>query len=189
MADSTIDSELIVLRGGRFGTSFDNSIPLGGFTGSTHHNVANPMYDIGQVKRVYNDGTYGQPGYSEFVYLYFASTSGTDPTPAAKQVCVPDSATVWYQFTNAPDGCVFEDGALLAVLSISAMTDTYYGWFWCGGICPEQYVAALGGNYATDGAVVEGPITQVNLTANAMGFSLCNANTEAKIGYALAADA
>ena len=186
MADATIDSELFVLRAGRFGTSFDNSVPPGGFTGSTHHNVATAVYNIGQTKLVYNDGTYGQPGYSEFVYLLIELSSA--PTMAAKQVCVPDSATVWYTFTNDPDGCLVIGGDALAVIGISAMTDGRYGWFWSGGICPEEYVTALGGDYATADSVVEGPITAVNLTADAIGLGNCGGDTEAIIGYALTAD-
>jgi hypothetical protein len=187
MADSTIDSELIILRGGRFGTPYDNSIPPGGFTGSTHHNVASPVYPIGMVKRVYNDGSYGVKGYSEFVYLQ--ATNNPDVAIAAKTVCVPGSATVWYTFTNDPDDCVLATGALLGVVAISAMTDNYYGWLWCGGVCPEALVLDMGGNYLTDGSVVAGGIVAHDLTADAIGFGACGADTEAIIGYALAADA
>jgi hypothetical protein len=189
MADSTIDSDLIYLRGGRFGTCYDKTMPIGGFTGSAHHNVAaaDRDYPIGMVKRVYCDGTVGVKGFAEFVYLAYEGSSA--PTAAAKQVCVPDSSTVWYQFTNDPDSCVMATGSMLAVVAISAMTDGYYGWFWCGGVCPEVYVSALGGNYATTNAVIAGNIIASDLSADAIGFGPKSSYSHFSVGFSVASDA
>jgi len=188
MADSTIDSDLFYLRGARFGTCYDKTIPIGGFTGSTHHNVAaaDRDYPIGMVKRVYCDGTVGVKGFAEFVYLYYAGSGA--PTLAAKQICVPDSATIWYQFTNDPDSCVMATGSMLAVVAISPMTDTYFGWFWCGGVCPEVFVSALGGNYATNGSVIAGNIISKDLTLDQIGLGPKASYSNFAIGYALSAD-
>jgi len=186
MADSTIDSELIFLRCGRFGTPDYTIPPPGGFTGSTTHNVATAARPVGEVRRVYCDGSVGQPGYSEFVYLKYEGTGA--PTSAAKQVCVPDAVGSFMTVTNDPDSSVQHDGCMVAVVAISAMTDAYYGWFWCGGVCPEQYVSALGGNYATDNGVVAGNIISKNLSADAIGFGTKGAFANFTIGFALAAD-
>jgi hypothetical protein len=190
MADSTIDSELIYLLPCRFGpaTIFDEKDLPGGITGAIHHNVATPYFEPGTVAQLYCNGSYGKEGFSEFVYLQFASTSG--PTAvAAKQVAVPDSATVWYTFTQDPDDCTVKDGNALAVISIGELTDGYYGWHWSGGVCPEQYVSGMAGNYATDGSVVAGNFICHDLTDDAIGLAACGGDTEIIIGFALAADA
>ena len=188
MGDSTIDSELIVLIN-PFCNSLVRSEPRDSLTLGTsdQHNISAPdEYRVGDVIQVYNTGTTGKAGYAQFVYLQ--AVQNTDVAFAARQVCHPDSATVWYQFTNDPDdGCVATGGALFAVC-ISVMTTLYYGWFWCGGICPEESVADLGGNYATNGDVVAGNITPHKLAADAIGWGP-KATTESAAGYALADDA
>lgn len=189
MADSTLDSELFYLLPGRFGPAWDDKVPRGGFEGADHHNVADQMFPLGMVKQVYNTGQYGKAGYSEFVYLQTESTSYT--TPFAKTVWVTDSATVWYTFTADPDDCgTTLTGNPLGVIGITAdITDAYYAWFWCGGVCPEEYVANLAGNYSTDGNVAAGAIIAHNLATDMIGLGPAAGATEAIIGYALAADA
>lgn len=197
MADSTIDSELFFLQSGMWGMTPQSfgSVPLGGFKGSIHHNVATPTREaggLGDCRAVFCDGTVGKAGWAEFGY-FKVGTQNAGNLIAEKSVCVQDSATVPYVLTNDPDDCI----ALLSgpiAIAISAMTDAYYGWFWIGGVCPEQYVSELGGNYATDSNVVAGWIMQVDLTADAIGFgTVLKAGTDGKnwqaVGMALAADA
>ena len=191
MADSTIDSELIVLLDNWPGTArmVDRSnCPLDGFTGATHHNVVRPEYRAGEKLCVWNETLdAGKAGMATFIYLNFVTA---DPALVVKQVVVPDSATIWYQVTNDPDHCVLKDGGLLAAIGLSAITTTYWGWFWCGGICPEGWVAGLGGNYATDSNVIAGNIITNDLAdANDIGLGPAAANTEHAIGFALADDA
>lgn len=171
MADKTIDSELIYLFPNQWpaGTKTVRSAPIGGFTGSTHHNVKTPVYNIGEKIEVYCNGTVGKAGYSELTYLK-VGTQNADVAIAAKTLCVGDSATTWYEVTNDPDSCVKNRGVPVAV-ALSAMTNGCYGWFWTGGVCPEQYVPGLGGNYPTDSTVAAGPICVGDLTADAIGFS------------------
>jgi len=191
MADSTLDSELIVLLSGRFGApNVQQGELVAGILGALHHNVAVPYFPVGSVVRLYNSSNAGQPGFSEFVYLRY-NDGGAPPAMAAKQVAIPTSATVWYHVTNDPDNAAATptEGNPLAVVCLSVMTDTYYGWFWCGGICPEDHVVGLAGNFATEGNVAAGPIVSHDLAADAIGFGPVGGDTEAFIGYALAADA
>ena len=190
MGDSTLDSELLVLLDNWPGTARmvnRSNCPLDGFTGDTHHDVASPKYRAGEKLCVWNETLdAGKAGMATFIYLNFITT---DPALAAKQVVVPDSATIWYIVTNDPDDAVIFDGGLLAAVGLSTMTSTYWGWFWCGGVCPEGWVAALGGNYATEGNVIAGNVATGNLAANALGLGPCAANEEHAIGFALADDA
>ena len=155
MADSTIDSELFNLIDNWPGSPLPGaSIPQDGFLGATHHNVASPAFPIGTKIQVYCDGSVGKAGYATLMYLK-VGTQNADSVIAAKSVCIQDSATVWSELTNDPDSCIALPTGLVAI-ALSAMTDGYYGWFWVGGVCPEQYVSGLAGNYATDGNVAAG---------------------------------
>jgi len=189
MADSTIDSELFWLHDNWPGVPLEQlSAPTDGFTGSTHHNVAAAAYRIGDKIQVYQDGvSAGEPGYSTFIYLQ-VGTQNADSVIAVKTLCVPDSATNWYKVTNDPDSCIDIPGGAAAI-ALSAITDAYYGWFWCGGVCPEEAVSGLGGNYATTNAVAAGAFIAEDLSADAIGFGLKDAAGDVAIGFALAADA
>ena len=171
-ADSTIDSELFTLQDNWPNTSGPcEDAPTDGFTGADSHNVVSPKYTVGQKVQVFNKSTSaGKDGYSTFIYLRFGTAGGT--TMAAKQFCAPESATVWSTVTNDPDTTVGLSNGLCAV-GLSAMTTNYYGWFWCGGVCPEAFVSGLAGNYATNGTIIaNSPVGVVDLTADAMGLGL-----------------
>ena len=194
MADSTLDSELIVLFDNWPGTAIDRTHDyIEDITSVTvGHNVADPKYKPGTKWVVYNrpitpaTGA-GQPRPSTVIYLKFANGTGA-PGPLAKQVVVPDNAAVWYWVTNDPDDAVIIPSGVAGVL-LGPMADQNWGWFWCGGICPEQYVPDLGGNFATDGNVTAGAMTAHNLAADAIGLGPVGGDTEGAFGYSLAADA
>ena len=188
MADSTLDSELLYLINPWGPPNTEPSL-LDDIIGAQHHNVETAFFPVGSVVNLWNDsGDAGKDGWSQFVYLQIELTGA--PTSAAKQVVVPDSATVWYTVTNDPDGCIANSGTgdCLFGVTLSVMTDGYYGWFWCGGVCPEARVSDLAGNHATEGNVVAGSITPHNLAADEIGWGPM-ATTEAHAGFALAADA
>jgi len=188
MADSTLDSELIVLFDNWPGHAVRNHIetPLGGFTGSTHHNVATAKYGVGECIWVRNESL-GQPGWSKFIYLGIG-TQNADSAIAVKSYCIQDSATVWYLLTNDPDSCI-KIPTTQGVVALSAMTDAYYGWFWCAGVCPEEHLSTLGGNFATDGNVAAGPFLFHDGTADYVNLSVADTAPEVGAGFALAADA
>jgi hypothetical protein len=190
MADSTLDSQLFHLIDLWPGAPIPtHGIPHNGFDDADHHNVATPVYPIGTKIQVYNESA-GLPGYSTFIYLK-VGTQNASVAIAAKSVVVQDSATIWYEVTNDPDDCINIGGPV--AVAISAMTNAYYGWFWCGGVCPEEYISGLGGNYATTNAVVAGPIVGSDLSADAVGFGPLTDTSapviEMPCGVAVAADA
>jgi len=188
MADSTIDSELILLRDnwpGDADPGLAQDPPRDGFAGADHHNVATAAYQVGSKIQVYNKGTTGQPGFATFVYLQ-VGIQDAETVLAAKSIVVSDSATVWYKVTNDPGDCIALPTGLAAV-AISAITNAYYGWFWCKGVCPEEAVSGLGGTYATEGNVVAGDITAHILAAGVIGLGP-RAAGEGCFGFALAGD-
>ena len=193
MAAGVIDTELLILYDNWPGAPMPvHDIPTGGFLGSTHHNVATAIYPVGTKIQVFNTGAVGQPGPAVFVYLKYEATGA--PTAAAKQVVVPDSATLWYVVTNDPDGTVALPTAQAAFM-LSVMTDAYYGWFWCGGVAPLDTTfwggsaSPLVGNVVTADSLIAGHFTVEDsegtdeisigpyVTTNGyFGFALANAS-------------
>ncbi len=187
-ADSTLDSDLFTLVCNIAGVQLPiGSDPEDGIIGASHHNVAAPIYRLGDQMPIYNVGTTGQPGWSRFSYVKFETTSG--PAIAAKQAMIPDGATLWYVFSNDKGGTI-TSGEGTGGFAISAITDAYYGWIWSGGVCPEDELtsAVIGGNYATNGDVVRGSISYATLTADAIGLGVA-VTLKGHCGFALAADA
>jgi len=171
----------------------------GGFTGSATHNVATAQYPIGTKIQIQNTGT-GVEGPSIFMYAQ-VGTQNPDVDIAAKSVCTFDNASNPFKLTNDSDGDISTRSCPAAV-ALSAMTNSYYGWFWVGGVCPESLVSDLGGNYATDSTVAAGAMCVAALAASnvPLGFSATvdgstadttAAQTPADVacGFALAADA
>ena len=197
MADSTIDSELFYLDDrwpGKPCPSFGT--PADGFTGASHHNVAAPVFPVGTKVQVFNTGvTAGKAGWASFIYLKLEMQDATNVLAARMFVA---------QHTDAAAGSFFDatneiasvngDGLGPIAVGLSAMTVDYYGWFWCDGVCPEEFVAALGGNYYTLGTVAIGDMGWGTLatpgtTAGEIGLETPGAAPAAVIGVASHADA
>ena len=194
MADSTITVARVVLFDPlAFAASDMFGLPADGFIGASHHNVAAPAYELGR-RIVVPNVTTGNKGFSVFSYLKAVANAGV--ALAAGQVCVPDAlATGPHVVTNDPDDCIAISIGTVAVC-LSAMTTLYYGWFWTGGVCPQD-VALFNGaasplttkaTLPTDDSVVAGPIKAVDLTADAIGFAAVSHVTTLACGMALAAD-
>lgn len=183
-----VDCASLYFLPGRFGPATVSIKDLpGGILGAAHHNVASvPSYlRVGVVCAAPLSS-----GWAEFVYLKFTAAAG--PTPAAKHVCIPQTAaTGLWIFTNDPDessGLTTEGNPLGAVM-ISAMTSGRYGWFLTGGSTElaQELVAALDGAWETDGNLVEGPFGTHDAAADQIGIGPCAA-AEMPIGYTLAND-
>lgn len=193
MADSTLDSELFWLADTLPGpVNHKIGPPIDGFTGAISHNVASAEYPLGTKIPVYNTGATGVAGWATFVYGQLFTQDATNIL-AARHLCALDDGAIPFYFSNE---AATDIGASVSpiVIALSAMTATYYGWFWCEGVCPEESVSDLGGNYYTMGDVAIGPMTSADLatpgtTAGEIGFDLIDADTEVIVGYALAADA
>lgn len=195
MADSTIDSEniqgLVDLWPDLPET--ERSEPTIGI-GNVHiinpdyHNVASPGFPIGAKVSIENTGSTGLKGTSKFVYLKVGTQNG-DVAIAAKTLVVADSTADPRIVTNDPDDTAGAGLTGMFAVALSAMTDAYYGWFWCGGPVPEWLVSGMGGNYPTDGTVAAGAMQVVNQTLDAIGFKLADSAASPICGYANAADA
>jgi len=179
--DKTIDSLSIVL--------FDNwprcpamleSLPTDGFLGATHHNITAAAYKPGTKCFYWNAGdgaAAGVAGWATFIYLKGYPVTDAPPTCAAKQCVLPNNAENLYQVTNDKDQCILSTGMGLGAMMTSIMTFTTtaikYGWFWCGGICPEVAITDFGGGHQTTGSVIAGgPLQYESLSADAIGFGL-----------------
>jgi hypothetical protein len=190
MADSTIDGTKLLFYDNWPGPAHRRVGMLDGPLDARSHNVAVPYCDVGTKWFIHNSGaSKGTAGDSIFVYLQ--AVNNADVAIAAKTVCVPDVVLYPYRVTNDPDDCISVADALYAI-AISAMTDSYYGWFFAGGVVPSDEIVSggtfvLDGTFPTDDSVVAGDFTTVDLTADAIGFGVIAATTSA-IGYAMAAD-
>jgi len=197
MAESTLDSELFVLIDNWPGVArrvHPDHLPNDDILSELHHNVTTPVFDVGEKIVVRNRSAIaGDDGDSVFIYLKGLGITEANPTCAVKQVVVPSLAGTPYQVTNDPDQCLKHTGSPLAAIMLSTMTFTHavtkYGWFWCGGVCPEAMVAGLAGNFATADGTIIGPIIASNLAADAIGFGAVDADTSAIIGFAYNDDA
>ncbi|GAF68470.1 unnamed protein product [marine sediment metagenome] len=195
MANGTIDSLLFVLIDNWPGIArlvAEDEIPLGGFLGCTHHNVAAAKYRKGEKLCVWNTTDAGTEGMATFIYLQ-VGTQNAGNALAARDFCTTDSATDPLVITNDPDDCIGpKTGGGLVCIALSAMTNAYFGWFWCGGICPESFVLDLGGTYTTEeNNVAKGSLLCIHDSTNGddwCNLGPCGAATEEVIGFAIAPD-
>jgi hypothetical protein len=208
MADKTIDAKYLYLIDNWPGQAQTNqNLPetrngYTPFTDPSHHDVTEEAYPLGTKVQVYCNGADGSKGWATFIYLKLNPTGAAPPTPAAQQVVTGVDADEIYAVTNDKNNCLGIGKGPIAVMlsdmSATADGDAYYGWFWCGGVCPVDIVPDLDGNFATDSTVAIGPIVAAALTADAIGFAAHNDEgsgdgdvTPPKLvaGYATAADA
>jgi len=188
---NTIDDASFFLQDNWPGSApYNAETPIDGFAEAAdqHHAQSEEVFPLGIKFQVYNDGSAGPKGYSTFIYLKVGTQDAT--AIAAKSFVVPESATNLFQVSNDPSQALYLPTGLVAV-ALSAIANGEYGWFWCGGVCPVQYVSALNGNYVQDDTIVAGgPITAI--TGDVVQLGLSNDNDGGSIfqgcaGYALAA--
>lgn len=196
MATSTLDLDYVVLYDlwpgypdPRLGT------PKDGFTGSDHHNVVAAAYPVGTKIQYYNAGTSSaNVGMSTFIYLRLVAQDATNVVNVKHIVAVDDGAIATGVTNEAATDIAATHGPI--AVALSTMTTAYYGWFWCGGVCPEDAVSGLTGNMITNGDVTAGCRlvrrdhgTDSDTTSGEFMLSIAAADTEEVIGYSLAADA
>ena len=194
MANVTVDSEKIVLLDCLPGVPNPHMrIPTDGFTGAEHHNVVAAKYDVGTKIQVFNhSASAGVDGYSTLVYGKLESQDATNVL-AARHFCTWHSDAVPFDFTNDAGADIGESRGPI-VVGLSPMTTDYFGWFWCGGVCPEEWVSDLGGVYYCSAAAAIGPVTGGDLetpgtTAGEIGLKTPAAYTSLYVGILLAAAA
>lgn len=185
--DSTVDSELILLHDNWPGEVEERPAPYGsGLLDRRYNNVTVPTLEAGTKLELVNSAL-GKEGPTILIYLQ-AGTAGGTGVLAAKVAVVPDSATLWYQVTNDPDDCI-KLPTNMGAFAISACADASWAWFWCGGVCPEEFVPAMGGTYRTNGTLAAGGFLFHNLSYDGVGIDGVSAVNEVQAGFALAADA
>lgn len=157
------------------------------------HNVsAADVFKVGTKIRYYNDR---QSGWGTAIYLRYSKGA---ETLAAGYIVQPDPAlTSLYYVTG--DASTFVQLAVgkPCAIALSAMTTAYYGWFWCGGVCPDFNTAASTAfsatTCATDDSLTAGEgfgsdgATDAHLEAyNVMAVHTADNNAQA--GWVLADD-
>ncbi len=156
-------------------------MPKSGFTGygdgggrqdkdiTTSHDVittsAYKIYVPGTKMDYYNKTL---QGYGTCIYLRYSEGG---ETLAAGMICQPDPALDSLYYVTG-DCSTFVDLAVAKpnCIALSAMTTTYWGWFWCSGVCPDFFTSATARFDATT------TTTDTNLTA---GEGFCHDGTAA----------
>ena len=122
-----------------------SDLPIDNFTGTPGgHNVETATYQLG-TKMTYYDTSSGGP--STLIYLRFGAAGG-DETLACGSLVKVESETnntgeLYYMVNNDNDAQMFDPGVGPFAVAISAMTDNYYGWFWCDGHAPQDKITAF----------------------------------------------
>ena len=198
MADSTLDGSFITLIDNWPGVAKPLNIPNFklGVSNWTFQNVPVTTPRIpkpGDKFIIYNDAAhgYGVAGFATLIYLTLG-TQNPDAAIAAKVFCVPEGASTPYVVSNDPNTVGNATGASHVAVALGAMTDTYGGYFWCGGVCPSDVIYSgatyvLDGNYATVNDVEIGPMAISPLAGEAIGLTILVA-TSSCIGWTGSAD-
>jgi len=155
MANSTIDSVEILLYDNWPGDPIPMpaSFPQDGFSSdAAGFNSTSALWAAGTKIQVMCDGTVGQPGPATFIYLQVSAQNTNTASIDAKQLCVPVNNSEWWKVSNDPDVVPAKVTGQVAI-ALDPIADTYWGWFWCGGVCPVQWVYGLSGTYATSGEI------------------------------------
>jgi hypothetical protein len=119
------------------------------------HNQATAMWPLGTKWQLYCKGDAVSVGvsfwlgWSSFVYLKCADDIETAVLGAVTVLAVPDGTLAagmahdrLYTVTTDSDSTTHETMGLVA-MCLGTMTNSYYGWFWCGGVAPIEYVPGL----------------------------------------------
>ena len=150
------------------------------FTNSDFHNVETAFFKPGYKVQVYEPTLLG---WSIFTYLQ--SIAGAVAAAAGTITCYAQDQS-WYAVTT--DGDLMRENTPPAV-ALSAITTTYYGFFWTGGVCPQSFVTALATSTTiTDDNVEIGPIGLKDLaTPDQCGFAAAASGVNA-CGWLMSAD-
>lgn len=117
---------------------------------TTYTATLTPGFNVGEKRAIYSDTN---NGWSIMIYLQFQK--GTAAVATVKSICGLCIASVavagaWANVSNTFDESV---GLGPICIALGTTVDAYYGWFWCGGVCPVDLVAGLDGIYPSDGSV------------------------------------
>lgn len=206
MTDSTIDGKFLTFTDGWPNSQVLHAIPQDGFNGSSHHNVATPAYPPGTKITVYHDGALakGAAGWVTFIYLKLGTANATTALAArlfvAPEILAANTADVNFHYivSNDCDSPVtISTGVAQVAVAIGAMTNTYWGWFQCGGPPATDMVVSgttycLDSTFKTIGDVAGGSFMVTGSASGCMKLAQLGATTSLQLmvpcGYARAAD-
>jgi len=188
MADVTVDLDYVTLFDLFPGVPDPRlGVPKDGFTGTDHHNVATAAYPLGTKIQVYNHSSVaGIDGPSVLVYCKLEAMDATNACKV-KHICTQHSDAVYYDLTNEAATDI-GSGLGLCAVALNTMTENYYGWFWCGGVCPEEYVPLLTGDIYCSAAAAIGGCMLADLETGGeapgeLGFATASGDTKPVVAY------
>ncbi|MCP4645343.1 MAG: hypothetical protein GY851_33175, partial [bacterium] len=122
-------------------------------------NASAAAHPVGTKWTGFQKGSTGVPrGNYTLIYLLVGTQNPDISLSCAagtnKCVCCPEdasengTATQMYTVTNDAATTTSEPSGLCAI-AMSAVTNAYYGWFWCGGVAPISICAGLAGDIPT----------------------------------------
>jgi len=137
MATKTVSAASVVLKNNWGGLHRVGWVPPEGFAVAT----AGQVYQKGMVVSVYNHKT--KNGWSDLAYLYLDSDA-TYTAALVNMICCLDGTavaptTITNDLTRAA-GAGYNSGKI-AVTMAASVTDTYWSWYWVGGVYPVDYCA------------------------------------------------
>ena len=120
------------------------------FDNPSHHNVSKAVFEVGRKYGIKDSTT---QTWATFVYLQLGTQSGT---LAAKDiVCLQITSSAYDQkVTNLASAS--GSTPLIYAIALGAMTNDFFGFFFCGGFVPVGTVSALDGNFTTNDSVTAG---------------------------------
>ena len=204
MADSTLTVQGIVLYEHTWpGTPVTPPVDYSDMTAAAvGHNLAAALWPLGTKWQVYCHGNAASVGvgynvgWSTFTYLLGADNIASAVAGVVTVIGVPDNTLAagdipskYYTIVCDSDQTTHEGSGRVAVC-LSTMTNSYYGWFWTGGICPIEYVPGMttASTLVTDDSVTAGcEVITVASAATGIALKIATAGIPA-CGYALYAD-
>ena len=124
------------------------------------------------------------------MYLQVSAQNSHAVSIDGKHLCVPVNNTEWWKVSNDPDAVPNKITGQVAI-ALDPIADNRYGWFWCGGVCPVQWVAGLSGTYRTSGSIAQRStmVTGDLDSPDLLGFSLYfDGQLSRACGFAINAD-
>ena len=177
------------------------SEPTVGFDSTTISNVATAVYTPGSKIMGYNELTVSADGarsmnqgtYTMMYAKYHCSTTLADITACDLLTISCLSGDVHGPLAVTRETTAGSSFGPLAVCILD-MTPDSFGWFWCGGQCPQNDVTSLDTSiYVTDGSVVGGfPIALSGAsvcTLKQYEITSLSADAAPMVGMALISDA
>ena len=120
-------------------------------------------------------------GPSTFVYLQVRAQHPDIPIEAKSLVVDAAMSGPWYSATNDATSKIHKFSAV--ALAIGPVADDYYGWFWCGGYCPDEHIPSLAGEYVTAGPVVPGLLVALGLPSGIVAMGSGHEEERASVGF------